>query len=180
MMALTPKRLFLYLCISISLLRPYTLFSRSPLVNKTLFENACELEWVVLYFNEEWKTVPWVWEKFCNNSDLFTLFGLKFWKVIIFTRERSKRNLNLGPEFSVGAVRKWSSLSASFSHALTKYVCVLLWQRAEPWARSDAAQKRNWTEASSILEADPPRPHCRVRSRRRCQNSISGPITAKP
>ena len=36
MMALTPKRLFLYLCISISLLRPYTLFSRSPLVNKTL------------------------------------------------------------------------------------------------------------------------------------------------
>ena len=44
MMALTPKRLFLYLCISVSLLRPYTLFSRSPLVNKTLFENACELE----------------------------------------------------------------------------------------------------------------------------------------
>ena len=40
MMALTPKRLFLYLCISISLLRPYTLFSRSPLVNKTLFENS--------------------------------------------------------------------------------------------------------------------------------------------
>ena len=37
-MALTPKRLFLYLCISISLLRPYTLFSRSPLVNKTLFQ----------------------------------------------------------------------------------------------------------------------------------------------
>ena len=37
MMALTPKRLFLYLCISISLLRPYTLFSRSPLVNKTLY-----------------------------------------------------------------------------------------------------------------------------------------------
>ena len=36
MMALTSKRLFLYLCISISLLRPYTLFSRSPLVNKTL------------------------------------------------------------------------------------------------------------------------------------------------
>ena len=52
MMALPPKRLFLYLCISISLLRPYTLFSRSPLVNKTLFENACELEWVVLYFKE--------------------------------------------------------------------------------------------------------------------------------
>ena len=52
MMALTPIRLFLYLCISISLLRPYTLFSRSPLVNKTLFENACELEWVVLYFKE--------------------------------------------------------------------------------------------------------------------------------
>ena len=51
-MALTPKRLFLYLCISISLLRPYTLFSRSTLVNKTLFENACELEWVVLYFKE--------------------------------------------------------------------------------------------------------------------------------
>ena len=51
-MALTPKRLFLYLCISISLLRPYTLFSRSPLVNKTLFENACELEWVVLYFKD--------------------------------------------------------------------------------------------------------------------------------
>ena len=42
----------LYLCISISLLRPYTLFSRSPLVNKTLFENACELEWVVLYFRD--------------------------------------------------------------------------------------------------------------------------------
>ena len=55
---------------------------------------------------EEWKTVPWVWEKFCNISDLFTLFGLKFWKVISFTRECSKRNLNLGPEFSVGAVRK--------------------------------------------------------------------------
>ena len=111
---------------------------------------------------EEWKTVPRVWEKFCNISDLFTLFGLKFWKIISFTRERSKRNLNLGPEFSVGAVRKWSSLSASFSHTLTKYACVLLWQRAEPWARSDAArtraQKRNWTEASSILEADPPRP----------------------
>ena len=49
-MALTPKRLFLSLCISISLLRPYTVFSRSPLVFKTLFENACELEWVVLYF----------------------------------------------------------------------------------------------------------------------------------
>ena len=104
---------------------------------------------------KEWKTVPWVWEKFCNISDLFTLSG-------------SKRNLNLGPEFSVGAVRKWSSLSASSSHPLTKYACVLLWQRAEPWARSDAArsdaarptraQKRNWTEASSILEADPPRP----------------------
>ena len=89
---------------------------------------------------EEWKTVPWVWEKFCNISDLFTLFGLKFWKVISFTRERSKRNLNLGPEFSVGAVRKWSFLSASFSHPLTKYACVLLWQRAEPWARSDAAR----------------------------------------
>ena len=33
---LTPKRLFLSLCISISLLRPYTFFSRSPLVFKTL------------------------------------------------------------------------------------------------------------------------------------------------
>ena len=33
----------LSLCISISLLRPYTFFSRSPLVLKTLFENACEL-----------------------------------------------------------------------------------------------------------------------------------------
>ena len=87
---------------------------------------------------KEWKTVPWVWEKFCNISDLFTLSGLKFWKAISFTREGSKRNLNLGPEFSVGAVRKWSSLSASFSHPLTKYACVLLWQRAEPWARSDA------------------------------------------
>ena len=43
MMALTPKRLFLSLCVSISLLRPYTFFSRSPLVFKTLFENACEL-----------------------------------------------------------------------------------------------------------------------------------------
>ena len=42
MMALTPKRLFLYLCISISLLRPYTLFSRSPLVNKTLIEIYCQ------------------------------------------------------------------------------------------------------------------------------------------
>ena len=31
MMALTPKRLFLSLCISISLLRSYTFFSRSPL-----------------------------------------------------------------------------------------------------------------------------------------------------
>ena len=38
MMALTPKRLFLSLCISISLLRPYTFFSRSPLVFKTLFD----------------------------------------------------------------------------------------------------------------------------------------------
>ena len=37
MMALTPKRLFLSLCISISLLRSYTFFSRSPLVFKTLF-----------------------------------------------------------------------------------------------------------------------------------------------
>ena len=36
MMALTPKRLFLSLCISISLLRSYTFFSRSPLVSKTL------------------------------------------------------------------------------------------------------------------------------------------------
>ena len=36
-MALTPKRLLLSLCISISLLRPYTFFSRSPLVFKTLF-----------------------------------------------------------------------------------------------------------------------------------------------
>ena len=34
-----------------------TLFSRSPLVNKTLFENACELEWVVLYF----KVLPVDW-----------------------------------------------------------------------------------------------------------------------
>ena len=38
MMALTPKRLFLSLCISISLLRSYTFFSRSPLVFKTLFD----------------------------------------------------------------------------------------------------------------------------------------------
>ena len=91
---------------------------------------------------EEWKAVPWVWEKFCNISDLFTLFGLKFWRVISFTRERSKRNLNLGPEFSVGAVRKWSSLSVSFSHPLTKYACVSLWQRAEPWARSDAHKNK--------------------------------------
>ena len=36
MMALTPKRLFLYLCIYISLLRPYTLFSRSPLVKLSM------------------------------------------------------------------------------------------------------------------------------------------------
>ena len=45
MMALTPKRLFLSLCISISLLRPYTFFSRSPLVFKTLFESdmSCKL-----------------------------------------------------------------------------------------------------------------------------------------
>ena len=35
--------LSLSLCISISLLRSYTFFSRSPLVSKTLFENACEL-----------------------------------------------------------------------------------------------------------------------------------------
>ena len=44
-MALTPKRLFLYLCISISLLRPYTLFSRSPLVNKTLFYLNVTVSW---------------------------------------------------------------------------------------------------------------------------------------
>ena len=45
MMALTPKRLFLSLCISISLLRSYTFFSRSPLVFKTLFdwESSCAL-----------------------------------------------------------------------------------------------------------------------------------------
>ena len=36
MMAMTPKRLFLSLLISISLLRPYTFFSRSPLVFKKL------------------------------------------------------------------------------------------------------------------------------------------------
>ena len=36
--------LSLSLCISISLLRPYTFFSRSVLVFKTLFENACELQ----------------------------------------------------------------------------------------------------------------------------------------
>ena len=40
MMALTPKRLFLSLSISISLLRSYTFFSRSPLVSKTLFAIA--------------------------------------------------------------------------------------------------------------------------------------------
>ena len=39
-----------WISISISLLRPYTFFSRSPLVFKTLFENVCELQWVVLYF----------------------------------------------------------------------------------------------------------------------------------
>ena len=38
---------------------------------------------------------------------LFHSFGLKFWKVISLMREPSKRNLNLGPQFSVGAVRKW-------------------------------------------------------------------------
>ena len=43
LMALTPKRLFISLCISISLLRPYTFFSRSPLVFKTLFENKQRL-----------------------------------------------------------------------------------------------------------------------------------------
>ena len=62
MMALTPKRLFLYLCISISLLRPYTLFSRSPLVNKTLFENACELKWVVLYFKDLVAPLTFLWD----------------------------------------------------------------------------------------------------------------------
>ena len=61
MMALTPKRLFLYLCISISLLRPYTLFSRSPLVNKTLYENACELEWVVLYLKNSERELIHSW-----------------------------------------------------------------------------------------------------------------------
>ena len=52
---------------------------------------------------EEWKIVPWVWENFCNISDLFTLFGLKFWKVGSFTRERKLASgiLSLGPEFSV-------------------------------------------------------------------------------
>ena len=44
MMALTPKRLFLSLCISISLLRSYTFFSRSPLVSKTLFDIVRETE----------------------------------------------------------------------------------------------------------------------------------------
>ena len=28
------------------------------MVNKTLFENACELEWVVLYFKEPSRTGP--------------------------------------------------------------------------------------------------------------------------
>ena len=78
MMALTPKRLFLYLCISISLLRPYTLFSRSPLVNKTLFENACELEWVVLYFKERYyltMLLPCKSGEFSETRLLHTLKG---------------------------------------------------------------------------------------------------------
>ena len=95
---------------------------------------------------EEWKTVPWFWENFCNISDLFTHFGLKFWKVCSFTRERSKRNLSLGPELSVGAVESNRPFPNSFSHWITKYECVLLWQRAEPWARSDARKtKLNWS-----------------------------------
>ena len=43
-MALTPKRLFLSFCISISLLRSYTFFSRSPLVFKTLFETVHQVD----------------------------------------------------------------------------------------------------------------------------------------
>ena len=38
---------------SLSLFSALTLFfSRSPLVFKTLFENACELQWVVLYLKQ--------------------------------------------------------------------------------------------------------------------------------
>ena len=78
MMALTPKRLFLYLCISISLLRPYTLFSRSPLVNKTLFDrqsvlkhrenNFFFLNVTVAWTNYVRDTIPWFLHKF--NVDL--------------------------------------------------------------------------------------------------------------
>ena len=54
MMALTPKRLFLSLslCISISLLRPYTFFLALTFGLYTLFENACELQRVVLHLEE--------------------------------------------------------------------------------------------------------------------------------
>ena len=60
---------FLSLCISISLLRPYTFFSRSPLVFKTLFENACELQRVVLHLEElSQSNVVWfTWEETCAD-----------------------------------------------------------------------------------------------------------------
>ena len=47
MMALTPKRLFLYLCISISLLRPYTLFSHSidhSSTHRCILHKRCNLQ----------------------------------------------------------------------------------------------------------------------------------------
>ena len=57
---------------------------------------------------------------------------------------------DLGRVFSVSVVRKWTSLSASFSHRLSKYACVLLWRRSEPWARSDTHKNEtdpcmNWS-----------------------------------
>ena len=89
-MALTPKRLFLYRCISISLLLPYTLFSRSPLVNKTLYENACELEWVVLYFKESYTyRKAFIFFFYFFRSDQFPECGDGNW-IIFFPGERGK------------------------------------------------------------------------------------------
>ena len=78
MMALTPKRLFLSLCISISLLRPYTFFSRSPLVFKTLFVSdfncPSSLNQSVL-----------IWTAGTNRHKLWESFLLSGWGKVSYT-----------------------------------------------------------------------------------------------